>query len=131
MAKPYCCRNVVYCYTTVFLDELIHFRNMLSSVLYSAFYPQVTCVLRESTCSTPEPLTGTYIAPHKSFPFVDGFHDLLHLSLSKGRAAPIWMPRLRVALRNGMNGPQIRRIRGLTPKFDQRPHSPTKRTSHF
>ncbi|GBM76371.1 hypothetical protein AVEN_175509-1 [Araneus ventricosus] len=29
MTKPYCYRNVVYCYTTVFRDELIHFRNML------------------------------------------------------------------------------------------------------
>ncbi|GBN34305.1 hypothetical protein AVEN_257910-1 [Araneus ventricosus] len=27
--------------------------------------------------------------------------------------------------------PQRRRISGLTPQFDQRPHSPTKRTSHF
>ncbi|GBO24447.1 hypothetical protein AVEN_14638-1, partial [Araneus ventricosus] len=26
---------------------------------------------------------------------------------------------------------QRKRIRGLTPQFDQRPHSPSKRTSHI
>ncbi|GBN45359.1 hypothetical protein AVEN_271461-1 [Araneus ventricosus] len=30
-----------------------------------------------------------------------------------------------------MVSPQRKRIRGLTPQFDQRPHSPSKGTSHI
>ncbi|GBL92098.1 hypothetical protein AVEN_102638-1 [Araneus ventricosus] len=92
MPKSYFCRNIVYCHMTVFLDELIHFRNMLVCDLLQCSTPQVICVLRESACSTSGPLTGTYSAPHKFFPFVDGFRDLLHLPLSKSAqhpAAPI------------------------------------------
>lgn len=46
-------------------------------------HPQVTIALRESACSTPEQLSGTYNALRKSFKLFDRFNDPLHLLLSQ------------------------------------------------